>query len=153
MATVDLTVDSFGTTVAENDTVLVDFWAAWCGPCRQFAPVFDAASEQHPDVVFAKVDTEAEQQLAAMAGITSIPTLMAFRGGVLVFSQAGALPGSALDQLLDQVKGLDIAEVRRLAEEQAGEQGDGQGGQHDDEPSAQEAVQSAADQLNALHGR
>ncbi|MGD6979956.1 MULTISPECIES: thioredoxin [Citricoccus] len=150
MATVDLTVDSFGTTVAENDTVLVDFWAAWCGPCRQFAPVFDAASEQHPDVVFAKVDTEAEQQLAAMAGITSIPTLMAFRGGVLVFSQAGALPGSALDQLLDQVKGLDIAEVRRLAEEQAGEQG---GHQHDDEPSAQEAVQSAADQLNALHGR
>jgi thioredoxin 1 len=153
MATVDLTVDSFGTTVAENDTVLVDFWAAWCGPCRQFAPVFDAASEQHPDVVFAKVDTEAEQQLAAMAGITSIPTLMAFRGGVLVFSQAGALPGSALDQLLDQVKGLDIAEVRRLAEEQAGEQGGGQGGQHDGEPSAQEAVQSAADQLNALHGR
>jgi thioredoxin 1 len=150
MATVDLTVDSFGTTVAENDTVLVDFWAAWCGPCRQFAPVFDAASEQHPDVVFAKVDTEAEQQLAAMAGITSIPTLMAFRGGVLVFSQAGALPGTALDQLLDQVKGLDIAEVRRLAEEQAAEQG---GHQHDDEPSAEEAVQSAADQLNALHGR
>jgi thioredoxin 1 len=150
MATVDLTVDSFGTTVAENDTVLVDFWAAWCGPCRQFAPVFDAASEQHPDVVFAKVDTEAEQQLAAMAGITSIPTLMAFRGGVLVFSQAGALPGSALDQLLDQVKGLDIAEVRRLAEEQAAEQG---GQQHDDEPSTEEAVQSAADQLNALHGR
>ena len=155
MATVDLTVDSFGTTVAENDTVLVDFWAAWCGPCRQFAPVFDAASEQHPDVVFAKVDTEAEQQLAAMAGITSIPTLMAFRGGVLVFSQAGALPGTALDQLLDQVKGLDIAEVRRLAEEQAAEQAAEQGGhQHDDdEPSSEDAVQSAADQLNALHGR
>jgi thioredoxin 1 len=155
MATVDLTVDSFGTTVAENDTVLVDFWAAWCGPCRQFAPVFDAASEQHPDVVFAKVDTEAEQQLAAMAGITSIPTLMAFRGGVLVFSQAGALPGSALDQLLAQVKGLDIAEVRRLAEEQAAEQAAEQGGhQHDDdEPSSEDAVQSAADQLNALHGR
>jgi thioredoxin 1 len=150
MATVDLTVDSFGTTVAENDTVLVDFWAAWCGPCRQFAPVFDAASEQHPDVVFAKVDTEAEQQLAAMAGITSIPTLMAFRGGVLVFSQAGALPGSALDQLLDQVKGLDIAEVRRLAEEQAAEQG---GQQHAAEPSTEEAVESAAEQLNALHGR
>lgn len=154
MATVDLTVDNFGTTVAENDTVLVDFWAAWCGPCRQFAPVFDAASEQHPDVVFAKVDTEAEQQLAAMAGITSIPTLMAFRGGVLVFSQAGALPGSALDQLLAQVKGLDIADVRRLAEEQAGEQAAEQGGhQHDDEPSTEEAVQSAAEQLNALHGR
>ena len=115
MATVDLTVDSFGTTVAENDTVLVDFWAAWCGPCRQFAPVFEAASEKHPDVVFAKVDTEAEQQLAAMAGITSIPTLMAFRGGVLVFSQAGALPGTALGELLGQVKGLEIAEVRRMA--------------------------------------
>lgn len=154
MATVDLTVDSFGSTIAENDTVLVDFWAAWCGPCRQFAPVFDAASEQHPDVVFAKVDTEAEQQLAAMAGITSIPTLMAFRGGVLVFSQAGALPGSALDQLLDQVKGLDVTEVRRLAEEQSAEQGGHQGGdQRDDEPSAGDAVQSAAEQLNALHGR
>jgi thioredoxin 1 len=155
MATVDLTVDTFGTAVAENDTVLVDFWAAWCGPCRQFAPVFDAASEQHPDVVFAKVDTEAEQQLAAMAGITSIPTLMAFRGGVLVFSQAGALPGSALDQLLAQVKDLDIAEVRRLAEEQAAQAGpSGQDGhQHDAEPSVEEAVQSAADQLNALHGR
>ena len=123
MATTDLTLDAFGTTVSENDTVLVDFWAAWCGPCRQFAPVFEAASEKHEDVVFAKVDTEAEQQLAAMAGITSIPTLMAFRGGVLVFSQAGALPAPALEQLLEQVKSLDIAEVRRMAQEQAGEAG------------------------------
>ncbi|WP_295016771.1 thioredoxin [uncultured Micrococcus sp.] len=120
MATTDLTLEQFGTTVAENDTVLVDFWASWCGPCRQFAPVFEAASDKHEDVVFAKVDTEDQQQLAAMAGITSIPTLMAFRGGVLVFSQAGALPGQALDQLLEQVKDLDIAEVRRVAEEQAG---------------------------------
>ena len=119
MATTDLTLEQFGTTVAENDTVLVDFWASWCGPCRQFAPVFEAASDKHEDVVFAKVDTEDQQQLAAMAGITSIPTLMAFRGGVLVFSQAGALPGQALDQLLEQVKDLDIAEVRRVAEEQA----------------------------------
>ena len=126
MATTDLTLEQFGTTVAENDTVLVDFWASWCGPCRQFAPVFEAASDKHEDVVFAKVDTEDQQQLAAMAGITSIPTLMAFRGGVLVFSQAGALPGQALDQLLEQVKGLDIAEVRRMAEEQAAGEEQGQ---------------------------
>lgn len=152
MATVDITVDTFGKTVAENDTVLVDFWAAWCGPCRQFAPVFEEASAKHGDVVFAKVDTEAEQQLASMAGITSIPTLMAFRGGVLVFSQAGALPGNALEDLLTQVKGLDIAEVRRMAEEQAAEGAAGQGGQPA-EPSVDEAVESAAEQLNALHGR
>ena len=134
MATTDLTLEQFGTTVAENDTVLVDFWASWCGPCRQFAPVFEAASDKHEDVVFAKVDTEDQQQLAAMAGITSIPTLMAFRGGVLVFSQAGALPGQALDQLLEQVKGLDIAEVRRMAEEQAG--GEEQGEPADAAPQA-----------------
>ncbi|MGM7666802.1 thioredoxin [Microbacterium sp. A93] len=155
MATVDITVDTFGSTVAENDTVLVDFWAAWCGPCRQFAPVFEAASAKHDDVVFAKVDTEAEQQLASMAGITSIPTLMAFRGGVLVFSQAGALPGNALEDLLTQVKGLDVDEVRRMAEEQAAQaapEGGQQGGQPA-EPSVDEAVESAADQLNALHGR
>lgn len=108
MATQDLTSAQFEETIAGNDIVLVDFWASWCGPCRSFAPTFAAASENHPDVVFAKVDTEAEQQLAAAAEIRSIPTLMAFKKGTLVFNQAGALPPAALEHLVQQVKDLDV---------------------------------------------
>jgi thioredoxin 1 len=111
MATVDITGEQFASTIEGNDIVLVDFWAEWCGPCRQFAPTYSAASEKHPDVVFAKVDTEAEQQLAAEAGISSIPTLMAFREKVLVFSQPGALPAPQLEQVIDAVKALDMDEV------------------------------------------
>ncbi|WP_324650363.1 thioredoxin [Georgenia sp. H159] len=123
MATTDVTASTLEQTITDNDIVLIDFWADWCGPCKSFAPVYEKASEKHSDVVFAKVDTEAEQQLAAEAGITAIPTLMAFREGVLVFSQAGALPGPQLEQLIGQVKGLDMEEVRaKVAEAQAEQQ-------------------------------
>jgi thioredoxin reductase (NADPH) len=108
MATQDLTAEQFNDTINSNDIVLVDFWASWCGPCRAFAPTFQASSEKHPDVVFAKVDTEAEQQLAAAADIRSIPTLMAFKKGKLVFNQPGALPAPALEELVQKVKEFDI---------------------------------------------
>jgi thioredoxin 1 len=111
MSTVALTATSFEHTLKDNDIVLVDFWASWCGPCRMFAPVFEKAAAAHPDIVFGKVDTEAEQALAGAAGISSIPTLMAFREGVLVFSQPGALPAPALEQVIASVKALDMQEV------------------------------------------
>ena len=116
MATITVGADSFESTIAQHDVVLVDFWASWCGPCRQFAPIFEKASQDYPDVVFAKVDTEAERELATAAQITSIPTLMAFRNGHLVFSQPGALPAAALTQLVDAVLALDPATIAEEAD-------------------------------------
>lgn len=112
MSATPLTASTFQETVSRDGIVLVDFWAGWCGPCRAFAPVFEAAAERHPDIVFGKVDTQAEQELAAAAGIRSIPTLMAFRDGVLVFAQPGALPAEALEELVTAVRDLDMARVR-----------------------------------------
>ncbi|MHB1503337.1 MAG: thioredoxin [Acidimicrobiales bacterium] len=129
MATVTLTKDNFEETVASNDTVFVDFWASWCGPCRMFGPVYEEASGRYPDMVFGKVDTEAQQELAAQFGIMSIPTLMAFREQVLLYAQPGALPKDALEDLIGQVAKLDMDEVRRKIAEadneaEAGRSGD-----------------------------
>ena len=118
MAIVNLTEDTFEAAVSGDGITLVDWWASWCGPCRAFAPVFEAASEQHTDIVFAKVDTQAEQRLAVGARIMSIPTLMAFRDGVLVFSQPGALPAAALEQVIAGVRELDMDDVRRQLDDQ-----------------------------------
>ena len=122
MATTELTGSTIGQTIKDNEIVLVDFWAEWCGPCKRFGPVFEDSSENHPDVVHAKVDTEAEQELAAELQIFSIPTLMAFREGVLVFSQPGALPPAALEELIGAVKGLDMDEVHAAVAAQQGQE-------------------------------
>jgi thioredoxin 1 len=123
MATTALTATDFQDLASRDGITLVDWWASWCGPCRQFAPTFEKASEKHPDITFGKVDTEAEQSLAAAANIMSIPTLMAFRDGVLVFSQPGALPEPALEQVIQAVRDLDMDDVRRKLAEQGGSAG------------------------------
>lgn len=120
MATIELNATNFGEHVATEGITVIDFWAEWCGPCRQFGPIFEEASERHPDITFGKIDTEAEKQLAAEANITSIPTLMVFREGVLLYNRPGALPGAGLEDLIAAVKGLNMDDIRaEIASNQA----------------------------------
>ena len=128
MATIELTKDNFQDIVTKNDLVVIDFWAAWCGPCKGFAPVFEAASAKHPDVVFAKVDTEAEQELAGHFAIRSIPTIMVFREQVILFSQAGALPADGLESVITQAQSLDMKKVHEDIEAQEKERAAGEAG-------------------------
>ncbi len=121
MPTVELTAENFEETVTGNDTVIVDFWAEWCGPCRMFAPTFEAAAEQHPDIVFGKVNTEEQQALAGSFGIRSIPTLMVFRDNIVLFSQPGALPAPTLEDLIGKIREVDMDDVRRQVAEHAAE--------------------------------
>ena len=140
MATINLTKDTFEETVLNNDTVLVDFWAEWCGPCRAFAPVYEKLSEEHPDIVFGKVDTEAEQELAGQFQIRSIPTLMAFRDKIGVFSQPGALPEEVLADLISQINALDMDEVRtEIADHDHGDHDEDH--DHDHEEAVKETVE------------
>ena len=116
MAVLELTADTFNDAIAADKTVIIDFWAPWCAPCRMFAPIFEAAADKHPDILFAKVNTEEEQALASAFGIRSIPTLMVFREQIMLFQQAGALPANGLEQLIGQVRSVDMDEVRRQIE-------------------------------------